>query len=57
MLTKQGENTHYSLVKRLSALLYDQNRYNESKHFCEPACMAIQGENCSKGTSLNAKDC
>ena len=35
MLTKQGENTHYSLVKRLSALLYDQNRHNERKHFCE----------------------
>ena len=35
MLTKQGENTHYSLAKRLSALLYDQNRHNESKHFCE----------------------
>ena len=35
MLTKQGENTHYSFVKRLSALLYDQNRHNESKHFCE----------------------
>ena len=35
MLTKQGENTHYSLVKRLSALLYNQNRHNESKHFCE----------------------
>ena len=35
MLTKQGENTHYSYVKRLTALLYDQNRHNESKHFCE----------------------
>ena len=35
MLTKQGENTHYSLVKRLTALLYDQNRHTESKHFCE----------------------
>ena len=35
MLTKKGENTHYSFVKRLSALLYDQNRHNESKHFCE----------------------
>ena len=35
MLTKQGETTHYSLVKRLRALLYDQNRHNESKHFCE----------------------
>ena len=35
MITKQGENKHYSLVKRLTALLYDQNRHNESKHFCE----------------------
>ena len=35
MLTTKGENTHYSLVKRLTALLYDQNRHNESKHFCE----------------------
>ena len=35
MLVKKGENTHYCLVKRLSALLYDQNRHNESKHFCE----------------------
>ena len=35
MITKQGENTHYSYVKRLTALLYDQNHHNESKHFCE----------------------
>ena len=35
LITKQGENTHYSYVKRLTALLYDQNRHNESKHFCE----------------------
>ena len=35
MITKQGQNTHYSYVKRLTALLYDQNRQNESKHFCE----------------------
>ena len=35
MITKQGENTHYSYVKGLTALLYDQNRHNESKHFCE----------------------
>ena len=35
MLIKQGENTHYSFVKRLSSLLYDQNRHNENKHFCE----------------------
>ena len=35
MITKQGDSTHYSYVKRLTALLYDQNRHNESKHFCE----------------------
>ena len=35
MLIKQGENMHYSFVKRLSALLYNQSRHNESKHFCE----------------------
>ena len=35
MIMKQGENTHYSYVKRLTALLYDQNRHNERKYFCE----------------------
>ena len=35
MITKQGENTHYSYVKRLTALLYDQNKDSDSKHFCE----------------------
>jgi len=35
IITKQGENTHYSYVKRLTALLYDQNHHNESKHICE----------------------
>ena len=35
MLIKQGENTHYSLVKRLSALLFDQSKNSNSKHFCE----------------------
>ena len=35
MLTKQGENTHCSFVKRLSALLFDQSKNSNSKHFCE----------------------
>jgi len=35
MITKQGDNTHYSYVKRLTALPYDQNRHSDSKHFCE----------------------
>ena len=35
MITKQGENTHYSYVKRLTALLFDQSKNSNSKHFCE----------------------
>ena len=35
MITKQGENTHYSYVKRLTALLLDQSKNSNSKHFCE----------------------
>ena len=35
MIIKQEENTHYSLVKRLSALLFDQSKNSNSKHFCE----------------------
>jgi len=35
MITKQGDNTHYSYVKRLTALLYDQSKNSNSKHFCE----------------------
>ena len=42
MLTKQGENSHYSYVKRLSALLYDQNRHNEVSISVNAACMAIK---------------
>jgi len=35
MITKQGDNTHYSYVKRLTVLLYEQNRHNERKNFCK----------------------
>ena len=35
MITKQGENTHYSYVNRLTALLFDQSKNSYSKHFCE----------------------
>ena len=35
MITKQGENTYYSWVKRLTALLFDQNKDRNSKHFCK----------------------
>ena len=34
-ITKKDDNMHYSWVRRLTALLYDQNRHNESKHFCK----------------------
>ena len=35
MITKQGENTHYSYVKRLTALLFNQTKHGGAKHFCE----------------------
>ena len=35
MVTHQGENIHYSYVKRLTALLYDQSKNSNSKHVCE----------------------
>jgi len=34
MLTELGYIRHYSYVKSISALLYDQTRHNESKHSC-----------------------
>ena len=34
-LIQKGDKTRYSYVKRLNALLFDQNSHNESKHFCE----------------------
>jgi len=34
LMTKQGNNTHYSYVKRLTALLYEQSKNSNSKHFC-----------------------
>ena len=42
MIMKQGDNSHYSWVKRLTALLYDQNRHNESKSFCEQCLHGYQ---------------
>jgi len=35
MTTKQGENTHCSYVKRLTALSFDQSKNSDNKHFCE----------------------
>ena len=34
-LTKQFENTHYSWVKKFDALLFDQSKDSNAKHFCE----------------------
>ena len=35
MITKQGENIHYRYVKRFRALLFDQSKNSNSKHFCK----------------------
>jgi len=34
MLIESGMTQHYCYVKRVSALLFDQTKYRESKHFC-----------------------
>ncbi|KAL9960469.1 hypothetical protein ACROYT_G033932 [Oculina patagonica] len=34
MLIESGENQHYCFVKKLSALLYDQSKAHNKKHFC-----------------------
>ena len=35
MLLHKDGNTHYCFVKRLPALLYDQTKHRNKKHFCE----------------------
>ena len=34
MLIESGEIQHFTYVKRINALLYNQTRHNESKHYC-----------------------
>jgi len=41
-LIQDKEKSHYTYVKGLNRLLYDQNRYNESKHFCERGLRGYQ---------------
>ena len=49
MITKQGENTHYSLVKRISAQLYCLTKariLTAANIFGNDVCTAKQRENC-----------
>jgi len=57
MITKQGDNTHYSYVKRLTALLFDQSKNSNSKHFCERCLHGYSRKQPLKGTSQNARGC
>ena len=34
ILIESGEKQHYCFVKRVSALLYDQSKHREKKHYC-----------------------
>jgi len=34
MLIESGEKQHYCYVKRVSALLYDQSKSRNKKHYC-----------------------
>ena len=57
MLTKQGENTHYSFVKRLQRFYMTKTSTMKASISANAACMDIKLGICSKGTSLNAKGC
>ena len=35
MLLEKDGNTHYCLIKRLSALLYSQTKHKDKKYFCK----------------------
>jgi len=49
MLIQNNEKSHYTFVRRLNVLLYDQSRHNSSKHFCERC-----PQRCWKDTNPNA---
>ena len=57
MITKKGDNTHYSYVKRLTALLYDQSKTLTANISANAACTATQGKTYLKGTNPRAKGC
>jgi len=40
MLIQNNEKSHYTFVRRLKPLLYDQRRHNSGKHFCE-SCLHV----------------
>ena len=57
MITKQGENTHYSWVKRLTAFYMTKVRMQTANISVNAAFMVTQREIFLKGTNRNAKDC
>ena len=44
MLLCEDEITHYCFVKRLSALLYDQTKHGDKKHFCTMCLISFTTE-------------
>ena len=57
MITKQGDNTHYSYVKRLTALFMITKGTMKANIFANAACMAIKELICLKSINRNAKGC
>ena len=57
MITKKGENTHCSLVKRLTAGCMAKARTLTANISANAACTATQGKTSLKGTSPSAKGC
>ena len=57
MITLQGENTHYSYVKRLTALFMITKGTMKANISANAACMAIKELICLKSINRNAKGC
>ena len=44
ILIESGEKQHYCFVKRVSALLYDQSKHREKKHYCMTCLIGFSRE-------------
>ena len=57
MIIQKGEKTHYSYVKRLTALLHNQTKNTNSTHFCERCLHGYTTKIYLKDTNPNANGC
>lgn len=55
MLLESGERQHCCFVKRVSALLFDQTKNRNSKHFCMMCLSGFTERICLRTTKSNAR--